>query len=143
MILHCVKTQKTKVWKLIFFLSICLPANMSVYLSVCQYIHILQFSNSTLITDSATFHHTHLSVNCFHSGHSFDQAHSHSALFAGWFASPLQILNNLECQWVASVPLTCPKREGLPVAMLLPLCKIGGPTSSFATATVQNGRAYQ
>jgi hypothetical protein len=71
-------------------------------MSVCLYRHILQFSSITLTTGSATFHHTHLSVNCFHSGHSFHYTHSHSTLFAGWFASPFQILNNLECRWVAS-----------------------------------------
>ena len=77
----------------------------SFYLSacqyVCQYIHILQLSSITLIVVlplSAT--HIRQLTASIQDILSTD-VHSHSPLSAGWFVSPLQILSNLECQWVA------------------------------------------
>ena len=104
MILHSVKTQKTEGWKLIFFLSICLPPNMSV----CQYIHICQLTVS--IQDILLTKYT--VTQCYLlDGLPGIANHQQPGMLMG-------------CFLVWLLPSTCPTWEALPVAMLLPAQQI-------------------
>jgi hypothetical protein len=119
------RCENPEVWKLIFFLSVCLPICLSICLSI--YTHITVFQHYT-DSGSATFHHTHLSVTCFHSGHSFDWCTQSLTVICCMFcqpiAKPLQPGVPMGCFLVWLLPLTCPKLEALPVAMLPPAQEI-------------------
>jgi len=108
------------------FLSICLPANMSVCLSI--YTHITVFQHYT-DSGSATFHHTHLSVNSFYSGHFPLMYCTKWLTVICWMvcqpiANPQQPGVSMSCFLVWLLSLTCPKWEAPPVAMLPPAQKI-------------------
>jgi len=126
MILHGVKTQKTKVWKLIFFQSICLPANMSVCLSVNIYTYYsFPMLHWLLVLPLSSTHICQLTVSI------------QDILLTKYTVAQHYLLHGLPAHYKSSTTWSA---DGLPLSLAssFNLSKIGGPTSSYATASTAN-----